>query len=260
MPDFLINALIAAFAIAIVAGPLGSFVVWRRLAYFGDTLAHGALMGVAFGLFASINMTLAIVICCLVLSCLLFWLQQKPELGGDSLLGLLSHSALAAGLVSVSLMGRSVDLFAYLFGDLLTTSRQDIAVILVVCSVVLAALLIVWRQLLLVIIAEDIAKVEGIRVRFLNALLLFSIAILVAFAMRVVGVLLITAMLIIPAAASRRFCTSPETMAVGASLLGCLAVGMGMAASFWYGTPAGPSIVLSASGLFALSLLKTRLY
>ncbi|HEY7772349.1 MAG TPA: iron chelate uptake ABC transporter family permease subunit [Marinagarivorans sp.] len=258
MPDFLINALLAAFAIAAVAGPLGSFVVWQRLAYFGDTLAHGALLGVALGLFASINVTLAIVLCCVALAGLLFLLQQKPGLGDDALLGLLSHSALAAGLVSVSLMGSSVDLFAYLFGDLLTTSRRDAYVIIGVCLAVLGAIIACWRKLLLMVIDADIAKVEGIPVNLMRMLLLVTIAIVVAFAMRVVGVLLITALLIVPAAASRRLTRSPETMAIVAALIGSCAVAGGMFASFWYDTPAGPSVVLAASGIFLLTLLKRR--
>lgn len=258
MPDFLINALLAAFAIAAVAGPLGSFVVWQRLAYFGDTLAHGALLGVALGLFASINVTLAILGCCVMLAVLLFLLQQKPGLGDDALLGLLSHSALAAGLVSVSLMGSSVDLFAYLFGDLLTTSRADAYLIIAVCLAVLALITICWRKLLLMVIDADIAKVEGIPVNFMRLFLLLAIAIVVAFAMRVVGVLLITALLIVPAAASRRLSTSPEAMAIGASLIGCCAVAGGMFASFWFDTPAGPSVVLAASVVFLVTLLKRR--
>ncbi|WP_053981742.1 iron chelate uptake ABC transporter family permease subunit [Marinagarivorans algicola] len=256
MPDFLIYALISAFAIAIVAGPLGAFVVWQRLAYFGDTLAHGALLGVALGLFASINITLAITLCCLSLAAILLWLQRSPQLGDDSLLGLLSHSALAAGLVSVSLMGNSVDLFSYLFGDLLTTDASDTILIVTVCMMVLGILCVFWRKLLLSVIDANLAKVEGIPVALMRALLLFAIAIVVAFAMRVVGVLLITAMLIVPAVASRRLTQSPESMAIGASIIGCIAVAMGMWASYWYATPAGPSIVLAASGIFVITLFK----
>lgn len=256
MPDFLIYALISAFAIAIVAGPLGAFVIWKRLAYFGDTLAHGALLGVALGLFASINITLAITLCCTSIAAILLWLQRNPELGDDSILGILSHSALAAGLVSVSFMGNSVDLFSYLFGDLLTSSAIDTTAIVVVCTVVLAVICFFWRSLLLSVIDTNLAKVEGIPVALMRAILLFAIAIVVAFAMRVVGVLLITAMLIIPAATSRRLTNSPETMAILASLIGCAAVASGIWASYWYATPAGPSIVLSASALFTLALLK----
>lgn len=256
MPDFLIYALISAFAIAIVAGPLGAFVVWKRLAYFGDTLAHGALLGVALGLFASINITLAIALCCISIAAILLWLQRNPQLGDDSILGLLSHSTLAAGLVSVSFMGNSVDLFGYLFGDLLTSSAFDTALIVIVCAAVLAVICFYWKNLLLSVIDANLAKVEGIPVALMRALLLLAIAIVVAFAMRVVGVLLITAMLIIPAAASRRLTYSPEAMAVVASLIGCAAVALGIWASYWYATPAGPSIVLAASALFTLTLLK----
>lgn len=258
MPDFLIYALCAAFSIAIVAGPLGAFVVWKRLAYFGDTLAHGALLGVALGLFASINITLAITLSCLTLACLLFWLQRNPQMADDSLLGLLSHSALALGLVCVSLMDGSVDLFSYLLGDLLTTSATDAVVIAIACALVLAVFIGFWKPLLLSVIDANLAKVEGISTVMMKALLLFSVAIIVALAMRVVGVLLITAMLIVPATASRRLSQSPEVMAIIASLIGCLAVAGGVSASYWYGTPAGPSIVLVASAIFIITLFVKR--
>ena len=255
MPDFLIYAIIVALAIAIVAGPLGAFVVWQRLSYFGDTLAHGALLGVAVGVFAEINITFAVVACCLLLAALLFILQKKTGLGDDAMLGLLSHSALAAGLVSISLMGTSVDLFAFLFGDLLTTTLGDVLLITGVCLCELTLTIVFWRKLLLCVIDANLAKVEGIPVALMRALLLFAIAIVVAFAMRVVGVLLITALLIIPATASRRLSQSPEAMAIGAAIIGCLATGLGLTASYLYNTPAGPSIALSATGLFALTLL-----
>lgn len=258
MPDFLIYALIAACAIALVAGPLGAFVIWQRLAYFGDTLAHGALLGVAVGLFANINITLAIVLCCLLLATLLFLLQKKTGLGDDSMLGLLSHSALAAGLVSVSLMDSQVDLFAFLFGDLLTTSRNDAMLIVAICTAVFTLLAIFWRKLLLCVIDANLAQVEGVPIGLMRILLLLCIALVVAFAMRVVGVLLITALLVIPAAASRRLTTSPEAMAFGASLVGCCAVALGMWGSYCYNTPAGPSIVLAATGFFALTLLAKK--
>ncbi len=253
IPDFLLYALLSALAIAITAGPLGAFVVWQRLAYFGDTLSHGALLGVAFGLFAGINITLAIVICCLLMATALLILMRNPNQGHDAMLGLLSHTALAAGLVSISLSGTSVDIFAYLFGDLLTTTAQDAWLILGISLGIIILLVIFWQPMLLCVIDQNLAKAEGIPTTLMKALLLFCIAIMVAFAMRIVGVLLITALLIIPASSSRLLSRTPEMMAFLAAIIGCIAVLGGMASSYWYDTPAGPSIVLFSSALFLLA-------
>lgn len=258
MPDFLIYALIAACSLALVAGPLGSFVVWQRLAYFGDTLAHGALLGVALALFAELNVTMTIVATSIAMAVCLFLLQSRADLGSDSLLGILSHTALAAGLVGVSLAGTSVDLFAYLFGDLLTTDATSALVIAGISALAMACLAYFWRDLLLMVIDEALAKVEGVPVAALKLMLLVLVAIVVALAIRVIGVLLITALLVIPAAAGRRLAVSPEGMAICASMLAVLAVFIGLGLSFYANTPAGPSIVLATSFLFVTSLLKRQ--
>lgn len=258
MPDFLIYALVAACSLALVAGPLGAFVVWKRLAYFGDTLAHGALLGVALGLFAEINVTATIIGTSLALAVCLFFLQSRADLSTDTLLGILSHTALAVGLVGVNLAGTSVDLFAYLFGDLLTTDANSAVLIAGVSLLTIACLAYFWRDLLLMVIDESLAKVEGIPVAALRLMLLILVAIVVALAIRVIGVLLITALLVIPAAAGRRLATTPEGMAITASLLATLAVFIGLGLSYFANTPAGPSIVLATSALFVTSLLRRQ--
>lgn len=253
MPDFLIYALIAGLGVALVAGPLGCFAVWRRMAYFGDTLAHSALIGVALGLLLDVSITVAIVCSCLFLALVLVQLQKERSLASDTLLGILSHSALALGLVSVSFFADTrIDLFAYLFGDLLTTSPSEIGVILAVGLGVLLVIALLWQRLLAITIDEDLARVEGEPVAALRTLLMLLMALVIAIAMKVVGVLLITALLIIPAATSRRLSATPEAMAIIASALGCTAVIGGLAASWWWDTPTGPSIVLASSALFVL--------
>lgn len=242
-----------------MTGPLGAFVVWRRLAYFGDTLAHAALLGVALGLFWEIQPQWAVIGSSAAVALLLVGLGRQKLVATDTLLGVLSHSALAAGLVSVSLLADSrVDLYALLFGDLLTANATDVVTIFVVAVLVIGCLLYFWRDLLSATLDEDLARVEGINCEQMRLLLMLLVAVVVAFAMKVVGVLLITALLLIPAAASRRLSKSPEAMAVGASAIGAVAVIAGLAASYWWDTPAGPSIVLAATCQFALSLLVRR--
>ena len=259
MPEFILNAWLAGAAVAIVAGPLGSFAVWRRMAYFGDTLAHSALLGVVFGLLLDININIAVTLGCLILAVALVLIQQTRLLATDTLLGILSHSTLALGLVCIGIFGNTrVDLLAYLFGDLLTATPTDIVTITLVASLVLALVITFWRSLIAITVHEELARVEGVKVEAVRMLLMLAMALVIAIAMKVVGVLLITALLIIPAAAARRLTQTPEQMAGVASLLGLIAVSGGLASSFFWDTPAGPSVVLSASGIFALTLLKRQ--
>ena len=259
MPEFILNAWLAGAAVAIVAGPLGSFAVWRRMAYFGDTLAHSALLGVVFGLLLDININIAVTLGCLILAVALVLLQQTRLLATDTLLGILSHSTLALGLVCIGIFGNTrVDLLAYLFGDLLTATPTDIVTITLVASLVLALAITFWRSLIAITVHEELARVEGVKVEAVRMLLMLGMALVIAIAMKVVGVLLITALLIIPAAAARRLTQTPEQMAGVASLLGLIAVSGGLASSFFWDTPAGASVVLSASGKFPLTLLEPQ--
>ncbi|WP_018014909.1 zinc ABC transporter permease subunit ZnuB [Teredinibacter turnerae] len=249
--------LIAGMGIAAIAGPLGSFVVWRRMSYFGDTLAHSALVGVALGVFAGINLTLAMVLGGVVVSLSLWQLQKQRSLAADTLLGILSHSSLALGLIGVSLLASAkVNLFSYLFGDLLTVNASDLLMIYLGGMICLALLVFFWRPLLMTAIDEDLAHVEGIAVEKLRLLLMVLMAVVIALSMKLVGVLLITALLIIPAATARRLTQSPEAMALLAASIGVIAVVGGLFASVVLDVPAGPGIVLCAAALFVLSLLK----
>lgn len=259
IPDFLVYAALCGAGVALVAGPLGAFMVWRRLAYFGDTLAHAALMGAAIGVMLDVQPLFAVLVSSLLLALLLVALQSQRQLASDTVLGILSHSTLALGLVCASLVSsQRIDLWAILFGDLLTVTLTDIVVVYTVAILVLLVLWRCWRSLIFATLDEDVARVEGLATGKLRLLLMSLIALVVALAMKVVGVLLITALLIIPAATSRRLSSSPEAMAVLASLFGVLAVLIGLTGSFIWDVPAGPAIVLAASMMFATSLTLRR--
>ena len=255
MTDFILYALLAGLGVALVAGPLGSFVVWRRMAYFGDTLSHSALLGIALGISLDINPGFAVVICCLLVALLLVGLQQQKLVSTDTLLGILAHSALSLGVISIGLLDIRLDLMAYLFGDLLTVTSADLLWIFAGAGMVLVLLIYFWTPLVTLCIDEDLARAEGHPVAFLRLLLMVLIALVIAVAMKIVGVLLITSLLIIPAAAARGIAKSPEAMAIMASLLGCLAVILGVGASLQWDTATGPSIVLSAALVFAVLYL-----
>ncbi|MCR9254669.1 MAG: metal ABC transporter permease [Alphaproteobacteria bacterium] len=256
LDDFFTRALIAGIGVALTAGPLGCFIVWRRLAYFGDTLSHAALLGVALALLAEVNITLAVFGVCAVISLALLLLQRRASLSADSLLGLLAHSALALGLVVLAFMTWvRIDLMGFLFGDILAVSATDIAVIYAGGAAVLAVLAWIWHPLFAATVNHELAEAERMRPDRANLIFMLLMAIVIAIAMKIVGVLLITALLIIPAATARRFATGPEHMAVLAAGIGALAVVGGLFGSLEWDTPSGPSIVVAAFVLFLLSLL-----
>ncbi len=255
MDDFILRAMIAGFGVAAVTGPLGSFIVWRRMSFFGDTLAHSALLGVALGLMLGTNLSVGVIAVCAAVAVAMVLLQQRNRLGGDAILGILSHGTLALGLVIVSFLDNvRFDLMAILFGDILSVTDADIIWIVATSFVALVILAMIWRQLLSITIHEDLARAEGMPVARVNLLFMLLVALVVAAAMKVVGVLLVAALLIIPASAARHYARTPEQMAVMASVAGGVAVAGGLTASLAFDTPAGPSIVVMALILFVISL------
>ena len=249
--DFLLYALAAGIGVAIAAGPLGCFVVWRRMAYFGDATAHAAILGVAIALLSDLPIFLGVLIAALAMAVLVAR-RRESGLAMDTLLGVAAHSALAVGLVAVSLVpGRPLDLEAYLFGDILSLAPSDLLVIWVGAAAILGLLVWRWNAMLMATLNPDLDSAEGFSPDKERLVLALTLAVLVAVAIKVVGALLITAMLIIPAATARSLGHTPERMAVIAAGLGILAVIGGLALSMTADTPAGPSIVAIASAFFA---------
>jgi len=251
LDDFFTRAILAGVGVALVAGPLGCFIVWRRLAYFGDTLSHSALLGVALALLFEVNITFAVFGVAAAVALSLLLLQKRATLSSDSLLGLLSHSSLALGLVVLAFMTWvRVDLMGFLFGDILAVSVTDIAIIYGGGVIILVVLVLIWRPLFAATVNTDLAEAEGLRPQRANVVFMLLMALVIAIAMKIVGVLLITALLIIPAATARRFARGPEQMAILAAVIGTAAVIAGLFGSLEWDTPSGPSIVVAALGYF----------
>ena len=259
MDDFILRALLAGLGIAMVAGPLGSFVVWRRMAYFGDTLAHSALLGIALGFVMGINPNIGVVIVCVALALVLTSMQGRQHIADDTLLGIFSHSALSVGLVALAFMQTlRVDLQALLFGDLLAVTTTDLLWICGGGILALGLLAAIWRPMLALTVHEELARVEGVPVALVRGVFVLLMAFVIAVAMKMVGVLLITSLLIIPPATARRLAGTPEQMAIFAAIIGCVAVGGGLWASLTWDTPTGPSVVCAAAVLFAVASLPLR--
>ena len=255
LDDFFVRALVAGVGVALVASPLGCFIVWRRLAYFGDTLSHAALFGVALALLLESNITITVFGVSVFIAVALMFLQKRATLSADSLLGLLAHSALALGLVALAFMTWvRVDLMGFLFGDVLSASVNDITVIYVGGAFVISVMVFIWRPLFAATVNRELAEAEGVNPDRDDVVFMLLMAGVIAMAMKIVGVLLITALLIIPAAAARRFATGPEQMAVLAALIGSASVFVGLFGSLEWDTPSGPSIVVAALLFFIISI------
>lgn len=253
--DFLLRAGLAGIGIALLTAPLGCFVVWQRLAMFGNSIAHCGLLGVALGIFLSINLTIGIIFVSLALAALLIVMQRQKLLPQDTLLGILAHAALAAGFIAATLLsGARLDLMGYLFGDILALSTGDLWWILAGLVSVSAVMIKLWRPLLSVSVHEEMAAAEGVPVAAVQAIFMLLIAFTVALSIKLVGILLITALLIIPAAAARPFVSTPEQMMIGAAIVSIISILAGLTLSLELDTPAGPSIVLVLTGLFLIAI------
>lgn len=251
--EFILNALVAGVLVAAIAGPLGCFMVWRKMAYFGDTIAHSALMGVALGIaFDSENPIIMIATCSMVAMMLIF-LQRDRRFSSDTLLGILAHSALSIGIIVVSMMDNfRTDMMYYLVGDILAISQDNIYTIGVVAGITAVCLYFIWRDLLSLTVHEDLAHTEGVAVAKVKVMYMLLIAFLVAVALKVIGVLLITALMIIPAAAARTISSTPLQMILFSSIGGIISVCSGIAVSSQWDVPTGPAIVLSATLIFLM--------
>ena len=250
---FIIRGIIAGIAVALISGLVGCFVVWRRLSYYGESIAHSSLLGAGIGILIGIGINFGVVFICLLFGILFLWLQQSKALSSDTLLGVLAHFALAVGIIVISFNKIKIDLHAFLFGDILTVSITDIWGMYIGVLIAITLILSNWSSLLLVTLDEDLAKSEGINPLYVNILLTTIMTIVVALSLQIIGLLLITAMLIIPAATARRLVNSPEGMAIVATLIGIFSVVFGIYLSVEMDLPSGPSIVVVSSILFFVS-------
>lgn len=259
--DFILRAMLAGVLVMLIAAPMGCMVVWRRMAYFGDTLSHAALLGTALGLMLHITPWVGVLAIGLSISILLVTLQRKSDISTDTLLGILAHAGLAIGLVLLALLreqGMRVDLMAYLFGDILAVNNQDLIWMFIVTVVSVLALMKMWQSLLAIAVHEELARSDGVAVERVRLFFMMLMVLVVAVAMKIVGVLLITALLIIPAASARRYAKSPEGMVLIAMVMGVFAVVLGLLASMVWDTPAGPSIVSASVLLFFVTRVSVR--
>ena len=252
MFEILFPAFLTGILLSLITAPLGVFVVWRKMAYFGDTLSHSALLGVALGIFLQVNPYIAIVVLTLILAIAMVWLESNTQFSIDTLLGIIAHSCLSLGVVTVGLLRNvRVDLMNYLFGDLLAINYTDLIYIGIGVIIVLSTLIYFWQS-----VSPELAQVEGINIKKMRFILMILTALTIALSMKFVGALIITSLLIIPAATARRFARTPESMVGWAIVVSMLSIIAGLILSAFYDTAAGPSVVICSAFLFVLSLFK----
>jgi zinc transport system permease protein len=257
--DFFIRALIAGIGIALVTGPIGCFIIWRRLSFFGDTLSHSALLGVTIGFFFDINVAFSVFLISSAVALILLKLQKTTKLPGDALLGLLAHSSLAVGLVVISFLSSiRFDIMGLLFGDILAVNEIDLLIIWLGGSIILFILKIIWKPLFASTVNNELAEAEGMNPERANAIFTILLAAIIAISIKIVGLLLITGMLIMPAAMSRNISNNPQQMVKLSVVGGLLSVLIGLFSSLQFNSPSGPSIIAAALLLFILTLIKIK--
>ena len=257
--DFIVRAFAAGIGLAFITGPLGCFIVWRRLSYFGDTIAHSALLGVVIAYALDFNLIIAVFVVSCLLALSLLFLQRRTNLPDDALLGLLAHSVLAIGLVLLGILSFiRIDLMGLLFGDILSVNVTDLLFVWIGGGIVLIVLILIWRPLFAGTVNLELAKAEGLNPDLANAIFTLLIASVIAISIKIVGILLITGLLIIPASASRNLSSTPIQMAIISSIIGVASVVLGIQTSMIWNTPTGPTILTITLGVFIISLLPLK--
>ncbi len=259
--DFFIRALIAGIGIALVTGPLGCFIIWRRLSFFGDTLSHSALLGVTIAFFFELNIAFSVFLISSAIALILLKLQKTTKLPGDALLGLLAHSSLAVGLVVIGFLTTiRFDIMGLLFGDILAVNEIDLLIIWIGGALILLILKYIWKPLFASTVNHELAEAEGMNPDKVNAIFTVLLAAIIAISIKIVGLLLITGMLIMPAAMARNISKNPTQMVKLSIIGGLLSVIIGLFSSLEINTPSGPSIITAALVLFCLTLIKIKNY
>ncbi len=244
LDDFIIRALLGGIAVAIAAGPLGSVLVWKRMSFFSDAISHSAILGLVIGIILGMNQYVSVALFALLFALFVTLFKTKNFFPNDSLLNIFAQGALSLGIILFYITKTNFNITNILFGDILAISYNDIIISYLGSIFILTSLLYIWRDLLLMIISEDLAKVEGINVRKISFIFTTIVAIMVALSVKIVGIMMVSSLLVIPACFARVFSKTPERMAFLASIFGIAAILIGTLLSTYFDIPTGPNIVL----------------
>ncbi|ADR51885.1 zinc uptake ABC transporter, permease protein [Candidatus Liberibacter solanacearum CLso-ZC1] len=255
--EFFIRALFAGIGIILSTGPLGCFIVWQRMTYFGDTIAHSALLGVAFSLMLNLPLPLCIFMVAALTSIILLQIQKSEFIASDAILGVITHSTISISLIMLSFMTWvNTDLTSFLFGDILAINTNDIIIIWSVGILNIVILIKIWKSLLATTVNYELAKAEGMQPEKVKLIFTMITALMISISIKFIGITLITSLLILPTVTARRFATSPENMVILTTVIGILGVILGLYGSLIFDTPSGPSIIITSLIFFILSFLR----
>lgn len=251
---FFFQSLLAGIGLSFITSPMGCFLVWRRMSFFGDALSHSALLGVALGLIFNINVHLGIFIVCLAVALILVFVDDRADLPSDTWLSMTSYTALALGIVLMNKMPSiKVDPASYLFGDILALQNQDFFWIFGCAILVSLFIYRYWQPLLLLTFDEGLAQAEGMPLARLKLGFMLILALTVAVSLKFIGVLLVPALLVIPPATAKQHAKNPEQMVFYALSFTLAGISGGLFLSLVFNIATGASIILACLSLFVLS-------
>jgi zinc transport system permease protein len=257
---FMAKAFFVGLLISLLCGPMGSLVLWQRMSFFGDTLAHASLLGVSMAALFDIPLPLGLGGTTLAVGFFIHLLSQKKNLPLNTLLAIATQITLALGIIGISLTRQQGYMTSFLFGDLLALDRLDLILICAVVPLVLSLIKLFWRPFIIVILNEEIAAAEGLPVRRLKLIYTLVFALSIAIVSRTVGVLLVVSLLIIPAAAARLVSKTPESMAIRAIIIGMASICLGLFLSWKLDLPTTPTVTLSATLILIALAIYAKFY
>lgn len=254
MDLFIIKAFIGGLGISILTSIVGCFVLWKKMAYLGDSLSHSVLLGITLSVIFNIDILLGSFIFAIIFAFILFSFMDKFDI--STILGIIAHSGIAVSVLILSFIKNiRVDLMGYLFGDILTITRTEIYLIFSLIILVSIWLSFNWKKFILTAISNDLAKSEGINTRLLDLQMILLMSLIIVASVKIVGVLLVTAMLLIPAACARNFANTPVQMIFIAIIFGSIFVCLGLFSSLKADTPSGPAIIVIGLLSFLISFI-----
>ncbi|RJQ56622.1 MAG: metal ABC transporter permease [Nitrospiraceae bacterium] len=254
---FIQRAFIASLIVGILCPFVGNFVVLRRMSFFSDAISHSAFAGIAVGALLGMDLSLSSLVVSLLVSLLIAFLSEKTTLSHDTVIGIAFSGAIASGMLVLGMLkGYRADVFTFLFGDILAITDTDLLLLLIISVLSVAFLLFFSKPFLQISFNSDLARVEGINVRLFEYLLFFIIAVVVTVSLKIIGIILVTSLLIVPAAAARNLASSMKRLFSLSCVFGLVSGILGMTASVYLNTASGPTIVLVSIGIFFLTMLK----
>ena len=253
---FMQRALIAGLVLGVLLAYLGIFVTLRKMAFFSDGVAHAALAGAAIGLLTRFSPLVSALIFSMLLACLIYWLEKKSSLSSDAIIGILFTSGMALGIVLISLRkGYQPELIGYLFGNILAIRRQDLFLIVVLSILIMTFIVSHKRKLTLLALDREMAYMAGINPDFYQLLLYVMLACALVLGIRVLGIILVSAILIIPVSTARLFSRSFKALTLWTAVVAESVMIGGLLLSYYLNLPSGAVIVLTGSTVFSLTFI-----